>query len=172
MNLMWAPWRMAYIRGDRAPDDSCIFCDMVRPQEVDADGHVVARSTYNFVTLNKYPYSNGHLMIVPYAHVSSLEDLDAHAQADLMTLTSRSLRLLREAYQPPAFNIGANIGGEAGAGIAAHFHFHIVPRWAGDVNFMTSIANTRVVPDSLDNVYRDLKAVWENLYGKDLRAEE
>ena len=164
MDLLWAPWRMSYIRGDRAPDDNCIFCAMRDSAGHDADAHVIARSPHNFVTLNKYPYSNGHLMIVPNAHVSSLEDLPVEAQADLMALTSRCLRALRQLYQPPAFNIGANIGGEAGAGIAAHFHFHIVPRWAGDVNFMTSIANTRVIPDSLDNVYRDLKATWVQLY--------
>ena len=171
MDLLWAPWRMAYIRGDRAPDVNCIFCAMLGAVQNDADALVVARSTHNFVTLNKYPYSNGHLMIVPNAHLASLEELSAEAQADLMTLTSRCLRALRQLYQPPAFNIGANIGGEAGAGIAAHFHFHIVPRWAGDVNFMTSIANTRVVPDSLDNVYRDLKATWDQLYGSGCDAD-
>ena len=145
---------------------------MIDPAETDADQFVVARSTHNFITLNKYPYSNGHLMIVPYLHAGSLEELAAEAQADLMALTSRSLRVLREIYQPPAFNIGANIGGEAGAGIADHFHFHIVPRWAGDVNFITSIAHTRVIPDSLDNVYRDLTAAWGRLYGDDADAGE
>ncbi len=170
MDNLWTPWRMAYIKRERDDGDRCVFCAMADGSSNGASVHVIGRSSHCFVTMNSYPYSNGHVMIVPNLHVPSPEELPTEALSDLMMMTNRSLRVLRHVCQPSAFNIGANIGTDAGAGIAAHYHFHVVPRWSGDVNFMTSIANTRVIPNTLKNLYQELKAVWDELYNSD-RAE-
>lgn len=154
---------MAYIRGDKHPVSGCIFCNKVHGD--DAVEHIIARSEHVFVTLNRYPYNNGHLMVVPYEHVDSQEALDTAALTDLMICTNRALAALRKLYNPQAFNLGANIGTAAGAGIAEHYHFHIVPRWPGDANFMSTVGETRVIPDTLDNTYHELKAIWNELYG-------
>jgi len=154
---------MAYIRSDKRPVEGCILCAKFARE--DDEEHVVARSQYVYLALNRYPYNNGHLMVVPYQHVESQESLPVEALTDLMVTTNRALAALRKLYNPPAFNLGANLGEAAGAGIADHYHFHIVPRWPGDANFMTVVGNTRVIPDSLDNTYRELKAIWHELYG-------
>lgn len=164
MKHLWTPWRMEYIKGEKKPVDGCVFCIKAEQPESDDSEHVVARSTHTFVTLNKFPYNNGHIMIVPYQHITSQEDMDTEALTELMVMTNRVMRVLREYANPPAFNLGANIGVAAGAGIAAHYHFHIVPRWGGDANFMTTIGETRVIPDTLDNTYSDLKKIWNSLY--------
>jgi ATP adenylyltransferase len=158
MNYLWAPWRMAYIRGEKKPAAGCIFCHKLLAD--DAAEHVLARSRYVYVTLNRFPYNNGHLMVVPYEHVDSQEMLAADALMDLMLMVNRSLAALRAAYQPPAFNLGANLGAAAGAGITEHYHFHVVPRWPGDSNFMTAVGHTRVIPASLDETYADLRAAF------------
>ncbi len=156
---------MAYIRGDKHPVEGCIFC--TKPQGDDDSEQIIARSTHVYLTLNRYPYNNGHLMVVPYAHVASQEELDAEALTDLMLTINRALAVLRRAYAPQAFNIGANIGTAAGAGIAEHYHFHIVPRWIGDANFMSTVGDTRVIPDTLDNSYRETQsAVGRTLFLK------
>lgn len=162
MDHLWTPWRMAYIRGEKQPVEGCIFCQLGAAE--DDRAQVIARSRWVYVTLNLYPYNNGHLMIIPYEHVDTPEKLPAETLTDLALTTNRALAALRRAYNPPAFNLGANLGAAAGAGIAEHYHFHVVPRWPGDSNFMTTIGHTRVIPDSLDNIYRDLKAAWESLY--------
>ncbi len=158
---------MAYIRGEKKPVDGCVFCHKAATDSDDDIEHVVARSTYHYLTLNRYPYNNGHLMVVPYAHIESQEALDAPALTDLMRMVNRAMAALRKLYNPTAFNIGANIGAAAGAGIAQHYHFHIVPRWPGDANFMSTVGETRVIPDTLDNTYRELKAVWQELFGQE-----
>ena len=155
---------MAYIKRDRDQDAGCVFCRMSDPAQELAQV-VVARSSHSFIALNRYPYSNGHLMIVPYAHVATPEDLPAAALADITELTHRSLRILRDVCQPSAFNTGANIGADAGAGIAEHYHFHVVPRWAGDANFMTTVGGARLIPDTLDNLREELQAAWRRRYG-------
>jgi len=152
---------MAYIRGDKHPADGCIFCNKVLAD--DDEEQIIARSRFVYVTLNRYPYNNGHLMVVPYEHVESQEKLTTEALTDLMLTINRALAALRAVYNPQAFNIGANLGAAAGAGIADHFHFHIVPRWQGDSNFMTAVGDTRVIPASLDDTYRDLRAAWGQL---------
>lgn len=154
---------MAYIRGDKKLVEGCILCNKVAGAD-DAE-YVVAHSQYVFLTLNLYPYNNGHLMVVPYEHVDSQEALPVEALTDLMVTTNRAMAALRKVYNPPAFNLGANIGKEAGAGIAEHYHFHIVPRWPGDTNFLAVVGNTRVIPDSMENTYRELKTAWQALYG-------
>lgn len=159
MDQLYTPWRMAYIKGEKKPVEGCVFCNKIDGDD-DAE-MVVARSAHVYVTLNRYPYSNGHLMVVPYAHIATQEAMSAEALTDLMLTVNRTLAALRRLYDPPAFNLGANLGSAAGAGIAEHFHFHIVPRWPNDSNFMTSIAETRVIPDTLANVYHGLKEIWD-----------
>ncbi len=155
---------MEYIKGARERGGDCIFCVMGTGAAA-ADGElVVFRSSHTFVALNKYPYSYGHVMIIPFDHLPSQEDLDMETLSDLVVQTNRSLRALRELANPDGFNIGANIGAAAGAGIAAHYHFHVVPRWHGDANYMSSVAQTRLIPDTLDNVQRDLKKIWGDLF--------
>jgi ATP adenylyltransferase len=150
---------MQYLRGEeKRPKVDCVFCAKISaPDETE---HVIARSQYVFVTLNRYPYNNGHLMIVPYAHVPSLEELPVEALTDLMLSTNQALAALRKVYNPQAFNLGANLGEAAGAGIAAHFHLHIVPRWAGDTSYMTVVSETRVIPDLLEETWRRLREAW------------
>ena len=162
MDHLYTPWRMAYIRGEKKPVEGCVFCQLAASR--DGNKQVIAYSKYVFVTLNKYPYNNGHLMVIPYEHVPSLEALSPEALSDLMLTTNHALAVLRKNYNPSAFNIGANIGAAAGAGIAEHFHLHIVPRWPGDANFMAVIGNTRVIPDTLENIYAELKATWQTLF--------
>lgn len=144
-------------------DGGCIFCQKVQGKD-DAAEHVLARSAHVYVTLNLYPYNNGHMMVVPYAHVSSMEALPTEVLTDLMATTNRALAVLREAYNPQAFNIGANIGAAAGAGIVEHFHLHVVPRWGGDNNFMSVVGGTRVIPEWIDDTYKMLREVWERLF--------
>lgn len=164
MQHLYTPWRMAYIKGEKKPSDgSCVFCNKRDSQTDDAD-YLVARSEHVYVILNRFPYSNGHLMVIPYDHVHSQEALPVEALTDLMVTVNRALGALRHAYNPTSFNLGVNLGAAAGAGIAAHYHFHIVPRWQGDVNFMEVIADTRVIPDTLDNTYTALKSAWAELY--------
>ncbi len=163
MDHLYTPWRMAYIRGEKKAVDGCIFCQLAAAP--DDETRIIGLSEHVYVTLNIYPYNNGHLMVVPYEHVASQEQLRTEALTDLMVTTNRALEVLRKAYNPPAFNLGANLGAAAGAGIAEHFHFHIVPRWPGDANFMTVVGNTRVIPDTLENIFRELKGIWQELYG-------
>ena len=165
MNHLWTPWRMAYIKGEKKPIQGCLFCNKVHGDD-DAE-QVVARSKYVYVTLNLYPYYSGHLMIVPYEHVATQEELPVEALTDLMVTVNKALAALRKVYNPPAFNLGANLGQAAGAGIAEHYHFHIVPRWPGDANFMSVVGETRVIPDTIDNSYRALKAAWNELFGSE-----
>jgi ATP adenylyltransferase len=161
MEHLWTPWRMAYIRAENKSQNGCVFC--AKLENGDDAEHIIARSHFVYVTLNRYPYNNGHLMVVPYEHISSQEDLPVAALTDLMLTTNRAIAALRRLYHPQAFNLGANIGEAAGAGIAEHYHFHIVPRWPGDANFMSTVGHTRVIPDTLDNTYRELKAIWDGL---------
>lgn len=161
MKHLWSPWRMTYI--EKGADESgCIFCNCLA-QPDGPENLILHRGPRAFIILNRYPYTNGHLMVVPYAHLPSLEDLDAPTQAELMSLSARSLRLLRRVYGAEAFNLGANIGLPAGAGIAGHIHLHIVPRWAGDTNFMTTTAETRVVPSLPETTYARLLEGWRVL---------
>jgi ATP adenylyltransferase len=152
METIWAPWRVGYILGETpAPPPGatgCIFCD--KPGAGDDEAHlVVARAKTCFVLLNLFPYNNGHIMVAPYRHVARLEDLPDDEIAELMQVAKRIEPILRETMNPDGFNIGMNVGRVAGAGIDAHLHLHIVPRWSGDTNFMPVISETRVIPQSL-----------------------
>jgi ATP adenylyltransferase len=160
---LWMPHRMAYIKGENKPvtgeaGDSCPFCRV--PTLDDAEGLVVARGKLVYAVLNLYPYSPGHLLICPYRHVADYTDLDAPETMELAAFTQRGMRALREASSPHGFNLGMNQGTVAGAGIAAHLHQHIVPRWGGDANFMPVIGRTRVLPQLLADTRDTVAEGW------------
>lgn len=138
---------------------ACIFCDLPSENR-DVENLIIHRGRHVFVILNRYPYNNGHLMVVPFAHTPSLEQLDLATLTELMLLVNQGLGALRAAYKPQAFNLGANIGAAAGAGIAGHVHMHVVPRWAGDTNYMSTVAGTRVIPEDLRETYQVVKEAW------------
>ncbi|MGB0872344.1 MAG: HIT family protein [Solirubrobacterales bacterium] len=157
---MWAPWRMQYVE-HHPPDTSegkrgCIFCDF--PAENDDDKNLIAwRGELAYVILNGFPYNNGHVMIVPYEHRSKLHEFPPGTQQEIAELTALSLKVLERIYDPEGFNIGINQGDAAGAGIGAHLHQHIVPRWVGDTNFMPVIADVRVLPEALSSSYEKIR---------------
>jgi ATP adenylyltransferase len=151
---LWAPWRLEYIKSDKTGE--CIFC--TRPASNDDESSLIPyRGERCFVMLNAFPYTNGHLMIAPYDHIASLQDLDEETASELMSLTQRSLRTLDHAYHPDGYNVGLNLGAIAGAGMAEHVHVHVVPRWTGDTNFMPVVADTRVMPERLEDSYRTVR---------------
>ena len=155
---LWAPWRLEYIKGPKP--DECIFC--TKPAEGDDRAtYIVRRGEHCFAILNAFPYNNGHLMVAPYRHVPSIEELEGPALLELMTLAQAGLGALRGAYAPEGFNLGINQGKVAGAGVEHHVHLHIVPRWGADTNFMPVIGETRVLPQSLDASYDDVTTNWE-----------
>jgi len=159
MKRIWSPWRMKYIESHEG-HAGCIFCNaLARPDN--SENLVIKRGVSAFVILNLYPYTSGHIMVAPMAHQPSLEFLDPGSRAEMMELVSRSMEVLKEIYHPQAFNIGANIGEAAGAGEPGHVHIHIVPRWAGDTNFMSTLGETRVLPEALENTYKRIKAGFE-----------
>jgi ATP adenylyltransferase len=162
MQHLWAPWRMEFIKGPKP--SGCFFCEAAAadPAE-DADYLVLARGNLALAILNRYPYNNGHLMIAPKAHLANLEDLPAATANDLMALTQRSLRVLRQVLSPQGFNLGINAGKTAGAGVADHVHQHVVPRWDGDTNFMPIVADAKVLNESLTVSYQQLRAGFDRL---------
>jgi ATP adenylyltransferase len=147
----------------------CVFCAKVSAS--DANEHVLCRGQFAYVTLNRYPYNNGHLMVIPNTHMASLENLDAPTLAELMQLTNRGLAVLRKAYHPDGFNIGVNLGQAAGAGIAEHVHIHVVPRWNADTNFMPIVGETRVIPEMLDQTYERLRPLFDEISSQDTTGE-
>ena len=158
MDYLWSPWRMEYILSPKS-DEGCIFCNGLK--QVDgSDNLIVFRGPNAFVMLNRFPYTSGHLMVVPYEHKPSLELLEAGSRSDIMDLRARALKVLEILYKPQGFNLGMNIGNAAGAGILDHVHMHIVPRWVGDTNFMSSISQTRVLPVLLEETYHRVKEAW------------
>lgn len=181
MDYLWTPWRYAYVTGaDRAMrqgipeelaayagDSGCVFCNMIAavdhatengmPREkAERAALIVVRAEHNYICLNRYPYTSGHIMVVPYEHQSSLAALNAPAAREMMELARRAERALGKVYNPDGFNFGLNLGKAAGAGVAGHLHLHALPRWLGDTNFMTATAETRVLPE-------DLAITWERV---------
>ncbi len=153
---LWAPDRLAYVKGDKG--EGCPFCTV--PAMSDEDGLVVARGETAYVVLNLYPYNPGHLMVVPYRHVSGYDELTGDEVAEVGALTQQALRALRTASGAHGFNVGLNLGSVAGAGIAAHLHQHVVPRWGGDTNFMPVVGHTRVLPQLLGQTRQMLADAW------------
>jgi ATP adenylyltransferase len=154
---LWAPWRMEFIRSEKPK--GCIFCDFpAAPPERDRANLVVHRSAHAFTCLNRYPYNSGHVMVIPRAHVADLGALSAEDHADLGEELRRAVAVVRKVYAPDGMNVGMNLGRAAGAGIVDHLHWHVVPRWAGDNNFMPVLADQRVVVEALDDAWERLSA--------------
>ncbi len=158
---IWAPWRLEYIK-DASKDDEqeCIFC--TKPAEGDDEANlIVHRGERCFVILNLFPYTNGHLMVAPFEHVGSITDLGAETVAEIMSLAKRGMLALEDKYAPHGYNVGFNQGRVAGAGVEHHIHMHVVPRWGGDTNFMPVLADTRVMPQSLEQSYETLRGAFD-----------
>lgn len=162
MDVLWSPWRYNYIKSAEAESvdkSGCVFCGILNNSASDAENFILHRAEFNFVILNIYPYISGHLMVVPFAHVADLDAAEKRITDELMDLTKHCQSVLREVYEPHGFNLGMNFGRAAGAGVAEHFHLHILPRWVGDANFMTAIGETRTIPE-------DLRTTFDKLTGK------
>jgi ATP adenylyltransferase len=155
MDYLWTPWRYRYIAGG-VKDDRCIFCDAAAARE-DSQSLIVLRARKNFVILNRYPYTSGHVMVVPYAHQATLAASEPETLVEMMALAQRIEQALETLYRPDGYNLGMNIGRAAGAGIAGHLHLHVLPRWIGDTNFMTAVGETRVQPEELTTTYQRLR---------------
>ena len=155
MDYLWSPWRYRYI-AEASKQGSCIFCDAVAASD-DAQALIVLRAEKNFVILNRFPYTSGHVMVVPYAHAADLSAADPETLAEMMRLAQRVETALGNTYHPEGLNIGMNLGRAAGAGIIGHLHLHVLPRWTGDSNFMTVVGETRVEPEELSTTYERLR---------------
>lgn len=161
MDHLWTPWRSTYIKADR-DDAQCVFCVAASSSE-DEQSLVVYRAKFNFVLLNRYPYTTGHLMIAPYKHVSRLQALEDVVTQEMMRLARAAEAVLASVYRPHGMNFGLNLGEAAGAGIEQHLHLHSLPRWKGDANFMTTVADTRILPETLDESYRKINLAFADL---------
>lgn len=154
MTHLWTPWRSKYIQEKKEPGQ-CVFC-VAAASSNDRENLIVFRGEHNFVILNRYPYSTGHVMIAPYAHVSRLNQIEVAATAEMMELLRQGEEILQASYHCNGLNLGMNLGEAAGAGIEEHIHMHLLPRWYGDANFMTVVGNTRVLPELLDDTFAKL----------------
>ncbi len=154
MDYLWSPWRYKYI-AMAEKIDGCVFCRAVAAND-DFATHILFRGEKNFVILNRYPYTTGHVMIVPFAHVADLAATDESVLCEMMQLAQKMQSVLETTYHPQGYNLGINLGRAAGAGVEGHLHMHLLPRWSGDSNFMTTIAETRVEPEDLDTTYEKL----------------
>ncbi len=165
MDTLWAPWRMEYILGARdGNEEGCIFCNRLS-QDTDKQNLILFRSQRAFIIMNRFPYNNGHLMVIPNQHTGDLSDLESAEQAELFNLIQLSVKALKEVMSPHGFNIGMNLGRVSGAGVEDHLHFHIVPRWNGDTNFMPVISNTKVISEALDKTYDKLNETLQKYSG-------
>jgi ATP adenylyltransferase len=160
MDVLWSPWRHKYV-STTGPNEACIFCVKAAENE-DRKNYILYRGEYSFALLNAFPYTAGHLMVAPFRHIPTLEDAGEAEAAEMFRLVKLAEKHLRAAYSAPGYNIGMNIGAAAGAGIAGHIHAHVLPRWPGDTNFMTTVAETRVIPESLDSTYDKLVAEFQH----------
>lgn len=160
MEFIWSPWRYDYLASGGQKPPSCVFCvGEDRSPERDAERLIVYRGLRNFIILNLFPYTSGHLMIAPYEHRDTILGADTEQMSEMMELSKRAITGLQKLYRPEGFNLGMNLGASAGAGIREHFHLHVVPRWVGDANFMSVTGETRVLPEQLSVTYRRLSEV-------------
>jgi ATP adenylyltransferase len=157
MEHIFSPWRYKYI-STAGSEESCVFCRVQEPQK-DDENYIVYRGELNFVILNLFPYTSGHLMIAPYEHIASLASISEATTTEMMNLTKRAQIALEAEYRPDGFNIGMNLGRSAGAGVADHLHLHVVPRWVGDANFVSIVGETRVLPEELSTTYQKLRNI-------------
>jgi ATP adenylyltransferase len=158
MKQLWAPWRLPYLQDNKQPSDRCVFC--AKQTSDDSVEHILYRGEFSYVVLNRYPYNNGHILIVPYQHTGYIEEIPESTLLEMIKFLQTALNILRQVYLPEGFNIGINEGSSAGAGIAEHIHLHIVPRWAGDANYMTVIGETRIIPQSLNDTFESLQPLF------------
>jgi ATP adenylyltransferase len=167
LDRLWAGWRTQYVTEAAASPsqhkDDCVFCEILRLGLPDSETFVLWRGTCAFALLNAYPYTTGHLMVMPIRHVANLEDLEASEAGELWAGVSAAVRALTAAYGPDGINLGANLGRAAGAGVPGHLHVHVLPRWVGDTNFMTSVASARVLPEALPATWEKVHAAWASL---------
>ncbi len=154
MDYLWTPWRYAYITGADKPK-GCIFCEL--PKQDDAQARIVYRGKSCFVILNTYPYTSGHVMVVPYTHLDELQKLPVQAAHELMDLSQKMEAVLRRLYKPDGVNLGMNIGAAAGAGVAGHIHMHVLPRWVADANFVSVVGETRILPETLETTWERIR---------------
>jgi len=160
MDYLWTPWRYAYVT-TAEKTSNCVFCDLLQLGD-DKAARIVLRGQHCFVVLNTFPYTSGHVMIVPYAHLDELRKLPADAAHEMMDLSQRLEEVLRRLYSPNGVNLGMNIGQAAGAGVAGHIHMHILPRWIADANFISVVGETRVLPESLEVTYDRIKGALDS----------
>ncbi|MBI5351176.1 MAG: HIT domain-containing protein [Chloroflexi bacterium] len=161
MNHLWSPWRMKYIE-NYEKESGCVFCN-AQSKADSAENLIAFRGKNAYVILNRYPYTSGHLMVIPFEHKSNLEELNPETRAEMMELASRCTTISRKIYGTESFNMGINIGEAAGAGVLGHVHIHIVPRWAGDTNFMSTTGETRVLPEALEDTYQRVRDGFANV---------
>jgi ATP adenylyltransferase len=159
MRYIWSPWRMEYIEGN-TQESGCLFCRILSTSD-GAENLVIHRGERAFVVLNRFPYTNGHMMVVPMAHQATLEGLPETTLTEIMLLINRAIGALRDTYDAENFNVGINIGEAAGAGVVGHVHVHVLARWSGDTSFMSTTSDTRVIPESLETTYSRLREAWE-----------
>lgn len=160
MKKLWAPWRIEYIR--QMKEDGCIFCEKQQKDD-DREMLILDRGEFSYVLMNLYPYNNGHLMIAPYEHLNDPLEISSETKAEIMTFTDKSMAILKEVMNPDGFNFGANFGASAGAGIEEHIHYHLVPRWLGDTNFMPVVGNNKVQVQGLLESYDELKPEFDRI---------
>jgi ATP adenylyltransferase len=162
LERLWSPWRIEYILGEKT--EGCVFCKAFAADESQDKAYLILhRGVHNAVIMNLYPYNNGHLMIIPYEHRETFEGLPVEALTEAMVLMNKCVAVLRLAMDAQGFNVGVNMGKVAGAGIDEHVHMHVLPRWSGDTNFITTLGRTRCIPQSLHEAYQELKVAWEAL---------
>ena len=159
MDYLWTPWRYQYV-SQPGPNQTCIFCEALK-RSSDAETLILFRGRHNFILLNRYPYTTGHSMIAPYEHVAELDQAAPETLAEMMQLCQRLQRAFAAEYKPEGYNLGMNLGKIAGAGVADHLHLHVLPRWAGDTSFMTTVGETRLEPEELSTTYTKLKRYFE-----------
>ena len=157
MDFIWSPWRYDYLASAGKKSPSCVFC-VEQDGSHDAERLIVFRGSHNFIILNLFPYTSGHVMVAPYEHLDTIAVAKAEQLSEMMQLAQRCISALQKLYRPEGFNIGMNLGQAAGAGIREHFHLHVVPRWIGDANFMSIVGETRVLPEELSQTYQRLKS--------------
>jgi ATP adenylyltransferase len=160
LDYLWSPWRYPYLTALQKPE-GCIFCIMAAAGD-DENTLIVFRGEHNFVVLNRFPYTSGHLMVVPYKHVPDLAGISEESASELMTLTRAAERHIRWLYRPDGLNLGMNLGESAGAGVAGHIHMHVLPRWTGDANFMTTVGQTRVLPEELPVTWKRMRDAFSS----------
>ena len=157
MDFIWSPWRYEYLASGGVKAPSCVFC-VGEDRTHDAERLILFRGTHNFIILNLFPYTSGHLMVAPYEHLDTIVSAKADQLTEMMQLSQKSIAVLQKLYRADGFNLGMNLGSAAGAGVREHFHLHVVPRWIGDASFMTIVGETRVLPEELQKTYERVKA--------------